>query len=93
MTRCPFPRGFTAVLFLLTLLTPPAWAQQRPIVQALGLTQTDQEVLLHISLDGGFHPELMEAIASGIPITISYHLRLYRVRALWFDQEVLSKTI
>ena len=93
MTRCPFPRGFIAVLFLWTLLTPPAWAQQRPVVQALGLTHTDQEVLLHVSLDGGFHPELMEAIDSGIPITISYHMKLYRIRALWFDEEVLSKTI
>ena len=93
MTRCPFPRGFIAVLSLLALFTSLARAQERPIVRALGLTHTDQEVLLHLSLDGGFHPELMEAIESGIPITISYHMKLYRVRALWFDEEVLSKTI
>jgi hypothetical protein len=36
---------------------------------------------------------MLEAIATGIPITVTYHLRLYRQRGLWFDEEVLSKTI
>jgi hypothetical protein len=57
------------------------------------LTHTDHEVLLHIDLQGGFQQEILEAIATGIPITINYYMRLYRKRGLWFDAEVLSKTI
>ena len=41
----------------------------------------------------GFQQEILEAIATGIPITVTYHMRLYRKRGLWFDEEVLSKTI
>jgi len=93
MIQCPLPRGFSVVLPLLLTLTTLAWGQQRPSVHELALTHTDQEVLLHLSLEGGFHPQLMEAIESGIPITISYHMKLYRKRGLWFDEEVLSKTI
>jgi hypothetical protein len=76
------------------MLAPPAWGQQqRPVLDEPVLTHTDQEVLLYLSLKGGFHEELLEAIESGIPITITYYMRLYRKRGLWFDEEVLSKTI
>jgi hypothetical protein len=70
-----------------------AWGQQRPLLHELVLTRTDHEVLLHIDLAGGFRQEVLEAIATGIPITITYHMKLFRKRGLWFDAEVLSKTI
>jgi hypothetical protein len=41
----------------------------------------------------GVQQEILEAIATGIPITVTYYMRLYRKRGLWFDEEVLSKTI
>jgi hypothetical protein len=89
-----FLRGcFRVLLPILVMLAWPAWGQQRPTLHELVLTQTDQEVLLHISLEGGFHRELLEAVESGIPITITYYMKLYRKRGLWFDEEVLSKTI
>jgi hypothetical protein len=76
------------------MFASPAWGQQqRPILHELVLTHTDQEVLLYLNLQGGFHQELLEAIESGIPITITYYMKLYRRRGLWFDEEVLSKTI
>ena len=88
-----FLRGcFRVLLPILVMLASPAWGQ-RPTLHELVLTQTDQEVLLHISLEGGFHRELLEAVESGIPITITYYMKLYRKRGLWFDEEVLSKTI
>lgn len=93
MIQCLLLRGCSVIFPLLVMSTPLAWSQQRPTVHELLLTHTDQEVLFHLSLAGGFHPELMEAIESGIPITISYHMKLYRNRGLWFDEEVLSKTI
>jgi hypothetical protein len=93
MIRGFLRRCFRVLLPILVMLASPAWGQQRPTLHELVLTQTDQEVLLYMSLEGGFHQELMEAIESGIPITITYHMRLYRIRGLWFDEEVLSKTI
>jgi hypothetical protein len=79
---------------LLAMLASPAWGQQhRPTLHELALTHTDQEVLLYLHLKGGFHQDLLEAIESGIPITVTYYMKLYRKRGLWFDEEVLSKTI
>jgi Domain of unknown function (DUF4390) len=86
-------RCFSVLLPSWALLVSPAWAEQRPILHELVLTHTDHEVLLYIHLQGGFPQDILEAIDSGIPITIAYHVRLYRKRGLWFDEEVLAKTI
>jgi hypothetical protein len=87
-------RCFSVLLPSWAMLVAPVWGQpQRPLLHELVLTHTDHEVLLHIDLQGGFQQEILEAIATGIPITVTYHMRLYRKRGLWFDEEVLSKTI
>jgi hypothetical protein len=87
-------RCFSVLLPSWAMLVAPAWGQpQRPLLHELVLTHTDHEVLLHIDLQGGFQREILEAIATGIPIMVTYHMRLYRKRGLWFDEEVLSKTI
>jgi hypothetical protein len=85
-----------ACVFLLScgVLVSSAWGQPpRPSLHELIITRTDREVLLYSSLQGGFPEDLLEAINSGIPMTITYHMRLYRKRGMWFDEEVLSKTI
>jgi hypothetical protein len=87
-------RCFSVLLPSWVMLVAPVWGQpQRPLLHELVLTHTDHEVLLHIDLQGGFQQEILEAIATGIPITVTYYMRLYRKRGLWFDAEVLSKTI
>jgi Domain of unknown function (DUF4390) len=94
MIRVILLRCFGVLFPCMAMLVSPAWGQQqRPVLHELALTHTSQEVLLHINLQGGFHQELLEAIESGIPITITYYMKLYRKRGLWFDEEVLVKTI
>ena len=94
MIRILLLRGAGVSLLILGMLASFAWGEsQRPALHELMITRTDQEVLLYSSLRGGFQENLLEAIDSGIPMTITYHMRLYRKRGLWFDEEVLSKTI
>src|SRR5262245_48811505 len=94
MIRAVLLRCFCVLIPGLAMFVLPASGQPpRPILHGVGLTHTDQEVLLDVHLRGGFHTELLEAIDSGIPITITYYIKLYRKRGLWFDEEVLAKTI
>jgi hypothetical protein len=94
MRRVVILRCVCAFIPSLAMFVLPVWAQPpRPVLHGVTLTHTDQEVLLDLYLQGGFHPELLEAIESGIPITITYYIRLYRKRGLWFDEEVLAKSI
>jgi hypothetical protein len=84
----------SVLLPVLTMLASPAWGQPpRPIIPEIVLTHTDQEVLLYINFQGGFDREILEAIADGIPITVTFYLKVYRKRGLWFDEEVLAKII
>ena len=88
------PLHWASVLLLCCgLVASAAGGQERPILDEITLTHTDQEVLLYSSLRGAFRGELIEAIESGLPITITFYMKLYRKRGLWFDEEVLSKTI
>jgi hypothetical protein len=75
------------------MVVVPAWGQQRPSLPAVVLMHSNHEVILHFHLEGGFHQEILAVIGSGIPITVTYHMRLFRKRGLWFDEEILSKTI
>ncbi len=93
MIRILLRRCISVLLPIIGIIVPSAWGQQKPALHDLLLTQTDQEVILYSSLQGGFDQELMEAIESGIPITITFYMKLYRKRGLWFDEEVLAKTI
>jgi len=86
--------GAVIVLALCFGAQPPsAWAVQRPLINTVLITHTDQEVLLYSTLAGGFPQELLDAIESGIPATMTFYMKLFRKRGLWFDEEVLSKTI
>ena len=84
-----------AAVLLLTpgLLAPSVWAQQQPFVHDLIITHTDQEVLLYSTLKEAFSQGLLEAIESGLPTTVTFYMRLYRKRGMWFDEGVLAKTI
>ncbi len=87
-------RCFSLLLPSLAMLASPTWGQPpRPALHELVVTHTDQEVLLSVHLQGGFPPDFLEAIESGIPITVTYYMKLYRRRGLWFDAEVLSKSV
>jgi uncharacterized protein DUF4390 len=82
------------LLLSLALWAAWAWGQEPgPILHEVLVSYSEQEVLLSIHLQGGFHPEILEAVESGLPITLTYYMKLYRKRGLWFDEAVLSKTI
>jgi hypothetical protein len=93
MIRILLLRYASVPVLLGGLLIAAAWGQSQPILHDITLLQTDQEVLLYSSLRGAFHHEIIEAIESGIPMTITFYMKLYRKRGLWFDDEILSKTI
>lgn len=93
MSRILLVLSASALVLTLATLAPDAWGQQRPFLHDLIITYTDQEVLLYSRLQEGFPQDLLEAVNSGIPTTITYYMKLFRKRGMWFDEEVLSKII
>ena len=74
------------LLLAMALVVPSVWGQQRPIVQDLIITHTDQEVLLYSTLKEVFSHSFLEVIQSGLPTTVTFHMRLYRKRGMWLDE-------
>jgi hypothetical protein len=91
---CILLLGYASLpLLLCGLLVSVAYGQERPIMHTVTLAPTEQEVVLYSTLNGAFQGEIREAIESGIPMTITFYMKLYRKRGPWFDEEILSKTI
>lgn len=52
------------------------------------VTNTRDDLLLYLTVQNAFPPEIEETINSGVPATFSFFINLYRVRSFWPDWEV-----
>lgn len=57
------------------------------------VTNTRDDLLVYLTIDGCFNKEMEEAIFSGIPTTFSIFISLYRTRSLWYDKEIADLTL
>ncbi len=53
----------------------------------------DSEILVSANLIRGFSQSTEEDIQNGIPKDLFYYILLKRKQTLWYDEEILSKTI
>lgn len=52
------------------------------------VTNTQDELLLYLNVEGAFREKMKKAILSGVPTRFSFFVSLYRVRTLWFDEKI-----
>jgi hypothetical protein len=52
------------------------------------VTNTRDDLLIYLTVDGAFRQEMEEAIKSGVPTTFSFFINLYRKRTLWPDKRI-----
>jgi hypothetical protein len=52
------------------------------------VSNTRDDLLLYLTLEGAFTDKLKEAILSGVPATFVFHISLYRVRNWWADKSI-----
>ncbi len=57
------------------------------------VTNTRDDLLLYLNVEGAFTPKMKKAILSGVPTTFSLMIALYKVRDIWFDKKVVDKKI
>jgi hypothetical protein len=57
------------------------------------VTNTRDDLLIYLSVEGAFTPKMEDAINSGVPTTFSFFVNLYRTRSLWPDKEMADLTI
>jgi hypothetical protein len=57
------------------------------------VSNTRDDLLLYLNLEGAFSEKLNKAILSGVPATFFFLTKLNRVRNIWVDQEIADITV
>ena len=76
-------------LFLgLLFIVPQASYAQDATLTNITVSNTQDDLLLFLNLEGAFREEMKKAILSGVPSSFSFFAKLNRVRSLWFDRDI-----
>ena len=74
------------IFFIFLLLHAPASAEDARLTN-ITVSNTRDDLLLSLSVEGAFREEMKQAILSGVPATFSFFVSLNRVRNFWLDAE------
>ncbi len=69
-----------------------AFAQEAKLTN-ITVSNTRDDLLLYLNLEGAFGDKLNKAILSGVPATFSFVTKLNRVRNVWLDQSIADITV
>jgi len=93
-------RHMTRILVLMlmaaaVLLAQPmkAHSADPPAITELELERSRPEMRLSFVVDNAFTPEIEEAVMGGISTTFTIYVELERVRTLWLNPSLFSRTI
>jgi uncharacterized protein DUF4390 len=64
-----------------------AFAQNATLTDII-VTNTRDDLLVYLNVEGAFTEKMKKAILSGVSTTFSYYLSFYQVRNLWFDNNI-----
>jgi hypothetical protein len=82
-----------AFLGICLLLYPaPGFTEDAALANII-LTNTRDDLLLYLTVNNAFPPDIEETINSGVPTTFSFYVKLNKVRSFWKDEEVADITI
>ncbi|MFY9941391.1 MAG: DUF4390 domain-containing protein [Desulfobacterales bacterium] len=88
-----FPRKQkTAAVVLLGLVLcwqTAAFGQEARLTDII-VTNTRDDLLLYLKVEGAFHEKMKTVIHSGIPTTFAFFIDLNRVRSLWPDKRIAA---
>ncbi len=86
-------RKICVILFgLLFFVQNSAFAQDARLTNII-VTNTSDDLLMYLNVEGAFVDAIKEAILSGVPTTFSFFITLYKVRNLWFDNNLADLKI
>ena len=75
------------VLGMLFMASHAGLAQDATLTN-ITVSNSQDDLLLFLNLEGAFREEMKQAILSGAPSTFSFFAKLNRVRSLWFDKDI-----
>jgi hypothetical protein len=80
------------VCILLFFQPPLAYCQDAKLKNII-VTNTRDDLLIYLTVDGAFTEKMESAVLSGVPASFSFFINLYRTRSFWFDKEIVALKI
>ena len=78
---------FTSLLCILVLFPNLVFAQDARLSNII-VTNTRDDLLVYLTVEGAFREKMEKAVLSGVPATFSYITTLYQVRNFWKDKKI-----
>lgn len=79
------------LIFLLFLFFLPSLAYSKEAkMENLRVSNDQKNLYISFDLKDGFTEDIQEAVLSGIPITFSFYIEIYKKRTFWPDKKVTS---
>ncbi|MBW1776582.1 MAG: DUF4390 domain-containing protein [Deltaproteobacteria bacterium] len=77
------------ILIAFSLAAQPVYAQEAKLTHIV-VTNTRDDLLFYLRVEGAFREDMKRAILSGVPATFSFFIQLYKDRSLWLDKEIVE---
>ena len=77
-----------AVLMSFIFLIQIPYAAQDATLTNLIVTNTSNDLLVYLNVEGAFREQTVNAIMSGVPTSFSFFIKLYQKRSMWFDKVI-----
>lgn len=82
------------ILTILLLTAPLTAAPPNPSIENLAATAGAGKVSVRFTLAGAFsNGEMVEALKSGLPTSLTYSIEIFRDRPNWFDDDIAAARI
>ena len=81
-------RKFCTISILIVLLLPSITLAQEARLIIKTVTNTRDDLLLFLNVEGAFTEEMETAISNGVPASFTFFVTLNRVRSLWMDKTI-----
>ena len=78
---------YTALLCVCLMMQNVAYAQDASLADII-VTNTRDDLLIYMNVEGAFTEKMKTAVLSGVPTTFSFFIELYKERDLWFDFKI-----
>ena len=86
-------RTIIIILLGFSLLTGEVALAQEARLTDVIVTNTRDDLLIYLTVEGAFTKEMEAAIKSGVSATFSFFVNLYRERNWWLDKRISAQTI
>lgn len=80
-------RIYALLLCICFMMQHVVYAQDASLTDII-VTNTRDDLLVYMNVEGAFTDKMKNAVLSGVPTTFSFYVELYKERNLWFDNKI-----